>query len=84
MKIIADQNIPHVSDAFRDLGEIELLPGREIGRDHLRDCRCLITRTVTKVDRDLLEGTPVEFVGLYPSGVLPVPTAPVITMKPSP
>lgn len=63
MRIVADQNIPHVADAFRDLGEVELLPGREIGREHLRDCRCLVTRTVTKVNRDLLEDSAVEFVG---------------------
>ncbi len=63
MRIVADHNIPHVADAFRDLGEVELLPGREISHEHLRDCRCLVTRTVTKVNRDLLDGTPVEFVG---------------------
>ncbi len=63
MKIVADQNIPRVADAFRGLGEVELLPGREIAREQLGECRCLITRTVTRVDRDLLDGTPVEFVG---------------------
>ena len=34
-----------------------------IRREHLTDCRCLIVRTVTRVDADLLNGTPVEFVG---------------------
>lgn len=63
MKILADQNIPCVADAFRDLGEVQLMPGRDIRREHLRDCRCLVTRTVTRVDRELLDGTPVEFVG---------------------
>ncbi|NCF37084.1 MAG: erythronate-4-phosphate dehydrogenase, partial [Gammaproteobacteria bacterium] len=50
MKILADQNIPCVADAFRDLGEVQLMPGRDIRREHLRDCRCLVTRTVTRVD----------------------------------
>jgi erythronate-4-phosphate dehydrogenase len=63
VKILADQNIPCVADAFADLGEVVLLPGREIRREHLLDCRCLITRTVTRVDADLLNGTAVEFVG---------------------
>jgi erythronate-4-phosphate dehydrogenase len=63
VKILADQNIPQVAEAFRDLGEVELMPGREIGRAHLQDCRCLITRTVTRVDEALLKDTPVEFVG---------------------
>ncbi len=63
MKILADQNIPQVADAFRDLGEVELMPGREIGPHHLTDCQCLITRTVTRVDAALLQDSPVEFVG---------------------
>lgn len=63
MKILADQNIPCVEEAFQDLGEVRLLPGREIEARHLRDCQCLITRTVTRVDADLLAGSAVEFVG---------------------
>ena len=63
MIIVADQNIPCVADAFADLGEVRLIPGREIRRAQLRDCRCLVTRTVTRVDAALLEDTPVEFVG---------------------
>ena len=63
MKILADQNIPQVAAAFRDLGEVELMPGREIEALHLQDCHCLITRTVTRVDAALLQDTPVEFVG---------------------
>jgi erythronate-4-phosphate dehydrogenase len=61
--IVADQNIPRVADAFADLGEVRLLPGREIGPGDLTDCQCLITRTVTRVDAALLAGSPVEFVG---------------------
>jgi erythronate-4-phosphate dehydrogenase len=63
VKILADQNIPQVAAAFSDLGEVELMPGREIRRTDLQDCRCLITRTVTRVDAALLHDTPVEFVG---------------------
>ena len=63
MKIVADQNIPEVAEAFSNLGHVRLLPGREINRGHLLDCRCLLVRTVTRVDAALLDGTPVEFVG---------------------
>ncbi|TNF87832.1 MAG: 4-phosphoerythronate dehydrogenase [Gammaproteobacteria bacterium] len=63
VKIVADQNIPCVSEAFADLGEVELLPGRDIRPSDLQDCRCLLVRTVTRVDEQLLEGTAVEFVG---------------------
>ena len=63
MKIVADENIPRVGDAFNDLGEVELLPGRHIKRKHLRDCDCLLVRTVTQIDEDLLHDTPVKFIG---------------------
>lgn len=63
MKIVADENIPRVQEAFKDLGEVILLPGRQIERRHLLDCRCLLVRTVTAIDKKLLQDTPVEFVG---------------------
>ena len=63
MKVVADRNIPCVEQAFADFGEVELIPGRDIRAHHLRDCRCLVTRTVTRVDADLLDGSAVEFVG---------------------
>ena len=63
MKILADQNIPQAAAAFNELGEVKLMPGREITSSDLMDCHCLITRAVTRVDRTLLQDTPVEFVG---------------------
>jgi len=63
LKIVADENIPQVREAFSDLGEVELLPGRQIEQKHLPDCQCLLVRTVTQIDASLLHDTPVEFVG---------------------
>ena len=63
MKIVADENIPQVYEAFSDLGEVKLLPGRLIERKHLLDCQCLLVRTVTQIDHRLLDDTAVEFVG---------------------
>ncbi len=63
MKIVADENIPQVSEAFKELGEVTLIPGRQIEQRHLIECQCLLVRTVTRVDQALLEGTPVEFIG---------------------
>ena len=63
MKIVADANIPQVAEAFQHLGEVELIPGREIEAKHLADCQCLLVRTVTQVNQQLLEDTPVEFIG---------------------
>lgn len=62
MKIIADQNIPEVEAAFQSLGNVELIPGRDITRTQLLDCQCLLVRTVTTIDKSLLHDTPVQFV----------------------
>jgi erythronate-4-phosphate dehydrogenase len=63
MKIIADANIPFVKDCFSSIGEVEVFPGREITRDVVGDADCLLVRSVTKVDWDLLAGSKVRFVG---------------------
>lgn len=68
LNIVADSNIPLVAEAFREVGNVTLIPGREISREQLLDCNALLVRTVTGVNRDLLEGTRVEFVGTATSG----------------
>jgi len=63
MKIIADENIPSVAEAFGTLGEVTLLPGRGLRAQDVRSADVLLVRSVTRVGRDLLEGTRVGFVG---------------------
>jgi erythronate-4-phosphate dehydrogenase len=63
LNIVADSNIPLVAEAFREVGNVTLIPGRDISREQLLDCNALLVRTVTGVNRELLEGTRVEFVG---------------------
>ena len=63
MKIIADENIPCVRQAFASLGEVTLLPGRGMRPEQVRDAELLLVRSVTRVDRELLEGSRVRFVG---------------------
>jgi erythronate-4-phosphate dehydrogenase len=62
MKIIADENIPFATEAFQQLGSITTLPGREMRQQDLLDCECLLVRSVTRVDQQLLENTTVKFV----------------------
>ena len=69
MNIVADQNIPLLKEFFSPLGNVVSLPGREITRDDLMDCSLLIVRSVTKVNKALLEGTPVKFVGTCTIGL---------------
>lgn len=63
MRILADENIPLVDEFFADFGKIHRLPGRSITADDLREVDALLVRSVTRVDRQLLAGSPVRFVG---------------------
>ncbi len=63
MKLVVDENIIYAEEAFSDCGKVELVPGREIKREMLIDADALIVRSVTLVNKDLLEGTNVKFVG---------------------
>jgi erythronate-4-phosphate dehydrogenase len=63
MNIIADSNIPCVEEAFSAFGRVAPVSGREIRRDILTDAEMLLVRSVTKVNRELIENTPIKFVG---------------------
>lgn len=69
MKIVADENIPYVKEAFGTLGDVVLVPGRAIGPAHVRDADVLLVRSVTRVDERLLRGSCVRFVGSATIGV---------------
>jgi len=62
MKILADENIPFVRDAFSELGDVHAMPGREMTRAAVADADILLVRSITRVGRDLLEGSRVQFV----------------------
>lgn len=62
MRIVADENMPLVPECL--VGhQIRRLPGRALRREDLLEADALLVRSVTRVDRALLEGTPVRFVG---------------------
>jgi erythronate-4-phosphate dehydrogenase len=63
MKIVADENIPYVAEAFRKLGDVFTYPGRRIDSRAVRDAGILLVRSITKVDEHLLRGSGVRFVG---------------------
>jgi len=69
MKIIADQNIYQVSEAFSDMGTVVTAPGYKIDREMLMGADMLLTRSATQVNKELLEGTPVKFVASATIGV---------------
>ncbi|SEE05321.1 4-phosphoerythronate dehydrogenase PdxB [Pseudomonas anguilliseptica] len=63
MRIVADENIPLLDEFFAGFGEIRRLPGRSIDAAAVADADLLLVRSVTQVNRALLEGSPVRFVG---------------------
>jgi len=62
MRIVADENIPYVREAFGALGEVHTVHGRRITREILATAEVLLVRSITKVNQDLLESTAVRFV----------------------
>lgn len=63
MLIVADENMPLVREAFAPLGTVRTVAGRTLQRAEVRDADILLVRSVTRVDRELLEGSRVRFVG---------------------
>ena len=69
MKILADENIPYVKELFSDFATIVTCNGRMISADILSDIDILLVRSVTKVNKELLENSPVRFVGTTTVGI---------------
>lgn len=69
MNIVVDENIPFGEEAFSNLGTVTVLPGREITSKSLQDATALIVRSVTPVNKELLGGTGVKFVGTATAGI---------------
>ena len=66
--IIADDQIPFVSELFGDWGELILKPGTAIQKRDLMTTNALLTRSITRVDAALLQNTNVEFIGSATAG----------------
>jgi len=63
VKIICATNMPFAMEAFSSLGETRILEGRDIKVADVRETDILALRSTTKVNRELLEGSKVRFVG---------------------
>ncbi len=69
MKIIADIDIPDLEIFFGSDDHLQCIPGREITSDFVSDADILLVRSVTKVDRLLLENSDIKFVGSATAGI---------------
>ncbi len=63
MNIVVDANIPFAEKAFSVFGNVRVASGRQIDHTLVKDADLLLVRSVTRVDRALLENTTVRFVG---------------------
>lgn len=75
MKILADENIALVHEAFAGFGDLQTIAGRDIRPEILHDVDALLVRSVTRVDSRLLEHSPCKFVGTATSGIDHIDTA---------
>ncbi|WP_319380762.1 4-phosphoerythronate dehydrogenase [Thiomicrorhabdus sp.] len=62
-QIIIDDAVPYAAEMFGHLGEVVLLPGKQITPSDVRNADALIVRSRTQVNRTLLENSRVRFVG---------------------
>lgn len=69
MIIVADQDMTHVEDFFKHAGELILKPGRTLTQADVASADLLLVRSVTKVNKELLQNTAVKFVGSAVSGL---------------
>lgn len=68
LRIVIDDAVPWQNEAFGHLAQLHALPGPAIDRAALVHADGLIVRSVTRVTAELLEGTPVRFVGTATAG----------------
>lgn len=69
MKIVSDENIPYVEQAFGSIGETVVLPSSRINTDAIQDADILLVRSVTTVDHNLLDGSSVKIVASATIGI---------------
>ncbi|MFV0477420.1 MAG: 4-phosphoerythronate dehydrogenase [Parahaliea sp.] len=69
LNIVADENMRGVSALFSGYGQVVLVDGRNLCREQLLAADVLLVRSITTVDKTLLDGTAVRFVGTATSGL---------------
>ncbi|GAB1259539.1 4-phosphoerythronate dehydrogenase [Aurantivibrio plasticivorans] len=67
-KIVADENIPLITEFFSEFGDVITMPPRSMTADLVADADALIVRSVVKIGRELLESSKVKFVATCTAG----------------
>ena len=63
MKIVIDSNIPFIKGVLEPYAKVKYAEGSRIDRDILTDADAMVIRTRTRCNSELLNGTPVKFIG---------------------
>ena len=63
MKIVADENLAFTEYFFSEFGEISQHAGRTLTPQDVQHADALLIRSVTKVNRDLIENSQLKFIG---------------------
>ncbi len=69
LKWVVDDVIPHTAALKALMGDVTILPGRDITPATISDADVLLVRSITPVNESLLAGTSVQFVGTATAGV---------------
>jgi len=62
MKIVIDDKIPYIRGALESFADVVYLPGNKTTPEKVKDADALITRTRTKCNKELLNGSNVKFI----------------------
>ena len=73
--IIADDKIPFLRGVLEPYAEVRYLPGAKISPADVREAHALLTRTRTRCDGGLLQGSSVKFIGTATIGFDHIDTA---------
>lgn len=68
LRIIADEKILQVSEAFSTIGSVVVKSGNEITPSDTANADVLVTRTTTKVSKQLLQNSAIKFVATATAG----------------
>ncbi|MBU0677955.1 MAG: 4-phosphoerythronate dehydrogenase [Verrucomicrobia bacterium] len=69
MKVVCASSVLFGREAFSTIGDVTVVSDGDISRDHVREANALVIRSKTVVNRQLLGGTAISFVGTATAGV---------------
>jgi erythronate-4-phosphate dehydrogenase len=69
LSVVADQQILLVENTFSKFGDVQLVDGRSIDQQIIKNADILLVRSVTRVNESLLKNSKIKFVGSATSGI---------------